>query len=40
MPGLSISMIYHALNIDLNYRPIKQIRKNFRPDMEKKIKEE
>lgn len=40
MPGLGIFMVYEELNIDLNYRPIKQIRRNFYLDMEKNIKEE
>lgn len=37
MPGLDTSMVCHALNVDSNCKPIKQVKRNFHPD---KVKEE
>jgi hypothetical protein len=40
MPGIDPSVISHGLNVDLNYRPVKQKRRNFAPKRNQAIHEE
>jgi hypothetical protein len=40
MPGIDPSVISHRLNVDPNYRPVKQKRRNFAPERNQAIHEE